>query len=126
MRHGGRPGFTKICGMSITVQLTTCQEQTTLLKDFTSFEPILEMPNPDIWKLYEAIQKQQSQQGFTLSQLQLGKKVHARKKNNFGRMKRIVCSAANYKEINYLKAIAVNFSFYFSSIFGLVMFMLLL
>ena len=50
-------------------------------------------------------------QTFSFAQMQLGKKVHKRKKNNFGRIKRIVCSAANYKRLDYLKAIAVNLSF---------------
>ena len=52
--------------------------------------------------------------------------MHARKENNFGRIKRIIFSAANYKEIDYLKAIAVILSFQFSSFFVLIMFMLLL
>ena len=35
MPHG-RPDSTKICGKSISVQLTTCHEQTKLLKRFTT------------------------------------------------------------------------------------------
>ena len=35
----------------------------------------------------------------------------ARKEDNFGRIKYIVWSAANYKEIDNLKAIAVKLSF---------------
>ena len=75
------------------------------------FESMLQMSNPDIWKFIEAIQRQQSLQSFSFAQMQLGKKVHTRKEDNFGRIKRIVCSAANYKELDYLKAIAVNLSF---------------
>ena len=74
-------------------------------------ESMLQMSNPDIWKFIEAIQRQQSLQSFSFAQMQLGKKVHTRKEDNFGRIKRIVCSAANYKELDYLKAIAVNLSF---------------
>ena len=44
------------------------------------FESMLQMWNQDIWKFIEAIQRQQSLQFFTLSQLQLKKKVHASKK----------------------------------------------
>ena len=64
-----------------------------------------------VWKFIEAIQRQQSLQSFSFAQMQLGKKVHTRKEDNFGRIKRIVCSAANYKAFDYLKAIAVNLSF---------------
>ena len=87
---------------------------------------MLQMSNPDFWNFIEASQRQQSLQAFTFSQLQLGKKVHARKEDNFGRIKRIIFSAANYKEIDYLKDIAVILSFQFSSFFVLIMFMLLL
>ena len=58
------------------------------------FGSIIQMSNPDVWKFIEAIQRQQSLQAFTLFQLQLGK-MHARKEDNFRRIKRIVCSATN-------------------------------
>ena len=72
---------------------------------------MLQMSNLDIWKFIEAIQRQQSLQNFNFAQMQLGKKVHTCKEDNFGKIKRNVCSAVNYKELDYLKAIAVNFSF---------------
>ena len=75
------------------------------------FESMLQMSNPDIWKFIEAIQRQQSLQNFNFAQMQLGKKTHTRKEDNFGKIKRIVCSAVNCKELDYLKAIDVNFSF---------------
>ena len=72
---------------------------------------MLQMSNPDIWKFIEAIQRQQSLQTFSFVQMQLGKKVHTRKGDKLGKTKKIECSAANYKELDYLKAIVVNLSF---------------
>ena len=43
--------------------------------------------------------------------------MHARKEGKFGRINCIVRSAANYKEIDYLIAIAVKGSFYFGFLF---------
>ena len=48
------------------------------------FESMPQMSNPDILKFIEAIQRQQSLQSFSFAQMQLGKKVHTSKENNFG------------------------------------------
>ena len=82
------------------------------LKEFHRlFESMLQLSNPDIWKFIEAIQRQQSLQTFSSFGMQLGKNVHKRKEDNFGTIKRMVCSAVNYKELDYLKDIAVDLSF---------------
>ena len=65
---------------------------------------------PRYLEINEAIQRQRSLQAF-LSQLQLEKKRHARKEDNFRRIKRIIWSAANYEEIDFFKAIAVDLTF---------------
>ena len=51
------------------------------------FKSMLQMSNPGIWKLIEAIRRQQSLQTFSFAQMQLGKKVHKRNGDNFGRIR---------------------------------------
>ena len=58
------------------------------LKGFhRGFESMLQMSNPDKWKFIEAIQRQQALQTLSFAQMQLGKKVHTRKEDNFGKTK---------------------------------------
>ena len=117
--HGARPGSRK---MWIVCFRTNDHQPTTniALEGFRRrFEAIWYRCQTQI---FEAIQIQQSLHAFTLSQLQLGNKVHAREENNLGRIKRIICCVANYKKIDYSKVIGVNLSFYSSSFFGLVVY----
>ena len=69
---------------------------------------MLQIHKPDIWKFIAAIQKQQGLQEFAYAQRMHGKLSGHQQEDNYTRIKRIVCSAQNYNEFEYLKAIALN------------------
>ena len=72
------------------------------------FESMLQIHKPDIWKFIAAIQKQQGLQEFAYAQRMHGKMSGHQQEDNYTRIKRIVCSAQNYNEFEYLKSIALN------------------
>ena len=71
------------------------------------FESMLQAAKPDVWKFLEAIHRQQALQEFNVSQQRLGKNI-VKPNENFARIKRIVCSCADYNPFEYLEAIASN------------------
>ena len=93
--------------MFTCVLLKICLEQITLSMVSARNRIKASTAKPDVWKFLEAIHRQQALQEFNVSQQRLGKNI-VKPNENFARIKRIVCSCADYNPFEYLEAIASN------------------
>ena len=81
------------------------------MEDFhRGFESMLQTNKPDVWKFLEAINRKQALHEFTVTQQKVGKQV-VKENENYGRIKRIVCAAHEYQQLENLRAIASNMLF---------------